>query len=284
MANESEILRFDDVWISFSGEPALRGISFRVLAGETRILLGAAGSGKTVLLKVALGLLRPDRGRVFLFGQDITALPEAAQFELRSRVGMLFQESALFDSLTIEDNVAYPLLNQKAVQCPPEQVLPRVTEALEFVELGHTLEKFPSELSGGMRRRVGIARANVTAPPLVLYDSPTAGLDPITATTIMALVVKQRDLRNTTTMMVTHRYQDGVLLANYRWSRERGDIERMPGEAHRRDPSTQFMVLRGGVIQFQGTQEELESSPDPYVSKFVIRGAGDTENQNGFHH
>ena len=173
------------------------------------MILGAAGSGKTVLLKTALGLLRPDSGKVYVFGQDITACASGSLFEIRSKIGMLFQESALFDSLTIEENVAYPLLNQKSIHCPPEQVQPRVEEALEFVELGGTLEKFPSELSGGMRRRAAIARAVVTEPPLVLYDSPTAGLDPITAHTIIALIIKERDINKTTTLMVTHRYQDG---------------------------------------------------------------------------
>src|SRR5439155_10224672 len=142
-----------------------------------------------------------------------------------SRMGMLFQEGALFDSMTIEENVAYPLLNQKAINCPHEEVNSRVVQALEFVELGGTLQKFPSELSGGMRRRAGIARAVVTEPPLVLYDSPTAGLDPITAHTIMALLIKERDVSHATTMMVTHRYQDGNLMANFRYNSKQGSLE-----------------------------------------------------------
>jgi phospholipid/cholesterol/gamma-HCH transport system ATP-binding protein len=181
---------------------------------------------------------------------------------------MLFQESALFDSLTIEENVAYPLQNQKSIQCPPEQVLPRVKEALEFVELGATLEKFPSELSGGMRRRAAIARAVVTGPPLVLYDSPTAGLDPITAHTIIALLIKERDISHTTAMIVTHRYQDGNLVANFRYNSEQGTLE-PAHDGSRQGARTTFMVLKEGRLVFEGDQDRLEASPDSYVCKFV---------------
>ena len=170
------ILRFENVSLRFEDdEPALDNVSFDLQAGESCVILGAAGSGKTVLLKTALGLLKPDEGRVYLFNQEITGVPESDLVDLRSQVGILFQEGGLFDSLTIEENVGYPLVNQKAIHCALEEILPRVEEALRFVELDHILDKFPSELSGGMRRRVGIARANVTKPPLVLYDSPTAG-------------------------------------------------------------------------------------------------------------
>src|SRR5208283_4694642 len=212
----------------------------------------------------------PDSGRVFVFGKEISAMPERDQFDIRSRIGMLFQESALFDSLNIEENVAYPLENQKAIHCPPGEVRPRVVETLEFVELGGTLEKFPSELSGGMRRRVGIARAVVTRPPLVLYDSPTAGLDPITAHTIMTLLIKRRDLAQATTLIVTYRYQDGNLVANFRYNSEKGCLEpARSGERH--GARTTFMVLREGRLVFEGGQDRLESSADPYISKFVKR-------------
>jgi phospholipid/cholesterol/gamma-HCH transport system ATP-binding protein len=183
-------------------------------------------------------------------------------------MGMLFQESALFDSLTIEENVAYPLLNQKSIQCPPEEVRPRVEQALEFVELGDTLEKFPSELSGGMRRRAAIARAVVTAPPLLFYDSPTAGLDPITAHTIMALIIKERDTAGATTLMVTHRYQDGNVMANFRYNSEQGILE-LARNGARQNLNTVFMVLQEGRIVFEGGQDSLEASKDPYVAKFV---------------
>jgi phospholipid/cholesterol/gamma-HCH transport system ATP-binding protein len=264
------ILRFEHVTVVFDETPVLADISFEAFEGESRVVLGAAGSGKTVLLKTALGLVKPASGKVFAFGKDITTMRERQLFEIRSRMGMLFQESALFDSLTIEENVAYPLLNQKSISCPREQVLPRVTEALDFVELGGTLEKFPAELSGGMRRRAAIARAVVTAPPLILYDSPTAGLDPITAQTIMALVIKERDMSHTTTMLVTQRYQDGNLLANFRYNPVQGALEFARNGA-RLDLRTTFMVLKDGRLVFEGDQDRLEASTDPYISKFVKR-------------
>ncbi len=266
------ILRFEDVSVSFEGTPALTGISFEARQGESRVILGAAGSGKTVLLKTALGLVRPDSGKVFVFGKEITALSERDLFDIRGKVGMLFQESALFDSMTIEENVAYPLLNQKSIHCPPEEVHPRVVQALEFVELGNTLEKFPSELSGGMRRRAAIARAVVTNPPLILYDSPTAGLDPITAHTIMALLVKARDVARTTMLLVTYRYQDGNVMANFRYNSNQGQIE-LARNGAKRDTRTTFMVLQEGRLIFEGDQDQLEASSDPYVSKFVRRRA-----------
>jgi phospholipid/cholesterol/gamma-HCH transport system ATP-binding protein len=262
------ILRFEHVDVSFEGVEALRDLTFEAREGESRVILGAAGSGKTVLLKTALGLVRPDSGRVQVFGRDISAMRERELFDIRSRIGMLFQESALFDSLNIEDNVAYPLLNQRSIHCPADQVLPRVTQALDFVELGGTLAKFPSELSGGMRRRAAIARAVVTEPPLMLYDSPTAGLDPITAHTIIALLIKERDLSQTTTLMVTHRYQDGNLIANFRYNSKQGVLEpasHVDGLAAR----TTFMVLKEGRLIFEGDQDLLEASQDVYISKFV---------------
>ncbi len=262
------ILRFEKVSVAFDDTPALRDVSFEAREGDSLVILGAAGSGKTVLLKAALGLVKPDSGRVYVFGRDLTTLSEREMFDIRSKIGMLFQESALFDSLTIEENVAYPLLNQKSIQCPPQEVRPRVAQALEFVELGGTLEKFPSELSGGMRRRAAIARAVVTNPPLILYDSPTAGLDPITAHTIMALLVKARDVARTTTLVVTYRYQDGNVMANFRYNSERGQIE-LARNGARRDIRTTFMVLHEGRLVFEGDQAALEASHDPYISKFV---------------
>jgi phospholipid/cholesterol/gamma-HCH transport system ATP-binding protein len=262
------ILRFEHVNVSFDGVEALRDMTFEATEGESRVILGAAGSGKTVLLKTALGLVRPDSGGVFVFGRDISGMQEQELFEIRSRIGMLFQESALFDSMSIEDNVAYPLLNQKAIKCPAGEVHARVAQALDFVELGRTLAKFPSELSGGMRRRAAIARAVVTEPPLMLYDSPTAGLDPITAHTIIALLIKERDTAKTTTLMVTHRYQDGNLIANFRYNSKQGALEpasRSNGHAAR----TTFMVLKEGRLIFEGDQDLLESSQDVYISKFV---------------
>lgn len=194
-------------------------------------------------------------------------MDERDLFEIRGRMGMLFQESALFDSMTIEENVAYPLLNQKSIRPPLDQVRRRVVEALEFVELGDTLEKYPSELSGGMRRRAAIARAVVTEPPLIFYDSPTAGLDPITAYTIILLLIKERDTTHTTTLMVTHRYQDGNLVANFRYNSEQGRLEPATNGAER--ARTTFMVLQKGRLIFEGDQDRLESSTDPYILNFV---------------
>jgi phospholipid/cholesterol/gamma-HCH transport system ATP-binding protein len=271
---EDVILRFEDVSVRFDDEPALDGVSFEVRTGETRVFLGAAGSGKTVLLKTAMGLQQADSGRVFLFGQDITRLPEHDLFELRSRVGILFQEGGLFDSMTVEENVAYPLLNQMARKSNGDYAKTEVAvrEALRFVELEHTMEQFPSELSGGMRRRVGIARAVVTEPKLVLYDSPTAGLDPITANTIVALLLKERDTRNAAALLATHRYQDGQLMANFRYNPQSGELQRMSADGDGpRGSTTKFMVMKDGRLVFEGTQPELEASQDPYLSKFVLK-------------
>jgi phospholipid/cholesterol/gamma-HCH transport system ATP-binding protein len=268
---QNPVLRFDHVSVAFDDVPALVDVSFQACEGESRIILGAAGSGKTVLLKTSLGLQRPDSGAVYVFGQDISGMSERELFEVRTKIGMLFQESALFDSLSIEENVAYPLLNQPSIHCPKSDVRPRVEEALKFVELEGTLEKFPSELSGGMRRRAAIARAVVSGPPLLLYDSPTAGLDPITANTIMALIVKERDLNKTTTLLVTYRYQDGNIVANFRYNPDNGRLDRVEKNDGRAASRTIFMVLREGRLIFEGPQNELEASQEPYVAKFVKR-------------
>ena len=288
MPGESTIVRFKDVSLnrayrgdpifSFDATPALAHVSFEIRAGETRVVLGASGSGKTMLLKTAVGLVKPDSGRIYLFGQDVTDLKESQLFDIRAKVGILFQEGGLFDSLTVEENVAYPLLNQHALHQngtrPAEEVDNRVREALRFVELEHTLEKFPDELSGGMRRRVGIARAVVTRPALVLYDSHTAGLDPITANTIISVILKERDLRNTASIMVTHRYQDGHLMANFRYNPSNGQIEpgaRTGAEGNRvagSQVTTKFLVMQEGRLVFEGSETELRASADPYIQKF----------------
>ena len=269
------VLRFEHVSLAFGDTVALNDVSFDVKAGGTRIIYGAAGSGKSVMLKVALGLLKPDSGRVFIFDRDTTDLKEKDLFPIRSKMGVLFQEGGLFDSMTIEENVAYPLLNQVTNEKTDgrksqsaEELSTRVREALRFVELEQTLGKFPSELSGGMRRRAGIARATVTGPPLMLYDSPTAGLDPITANTIIALIIKARDTKNTTSAIVTHRHQDGHLLANFRYNPDSGQLEPVQRDNAGVHARTLFMVFGQGRLVFEGTEEELENSTDPYISKF----------------
>jgi phospholipid/cholesterol/gamma-HCH transport system ATP-binding protein len=273
---EKSLLRFENVTVRFGDVVALNGMSFDVKTGETRIILGAAGSGKTVLLKTAMGLNAASDGKVFLFDEDVTHMPERQMFAIRRKIGMLFQESALFDSMTIAQNVAYPLLTDAEVN--PKARMPRdkmegaVRDSLRFVELEQTLQKYPSELSGGMRRRAAIARAVVTKPPLLLYDSPTAGLDPITAHTIMALIVKERDVDNTTALVVTHRYQDGNLVANFRYNPDSGRLDPAAGkEGSGTGNNTIFMVLKEGRLVFEGKQKELEASTDSYVSKFVKR-------------
>jgi phospholipid/cholesterol/gamma-HCH transport system ATP-binding protein len=268
--HDQPVLRFEHVSVRFAGVTAIEDISFEVRPAETRILFGAAGSGKTVLLKTALGLEKPDDGHVYVFGRDIARMREQDLFRIRSQMGVLFQEGGLFDSLTIEENVSYPLENLDITRVSPQEIHNRAEEALRFVELEHTLDKFPAELSGGMRRRVGIARAVVTEPRLVLYDSPTAGLDPITAYTIIALIVKERDLKNTTTLMATHRYQDGHFLATNRFDGESGRAAPVR-ENEQEALHTTFMVLNQGRLAFEGSLAELNACADPYVSKFVRR-------------
>jgi len=263
------ILRLENISLAFDdGAKVLDGVSLEMYAGDTKIILGAAGAGKSVMLKIALGLLKPTSGRIHLFGQDVTNYTENQWYEVRSHIGVLFQEGGLFDSLTIEENVAYPLVNRSGKTA--EEVHPRVEEALQFVELGHTLAKFPSELSGGMRRRVGIARAGISDPALLLYDSPTAGLDPITANNIMSLIIQERETRNATSAIVSHRFQDGHIMANFRYNSESKRLERIPGDSPLR-LRTRFIVMREGRIVFEGSESELDASTDSYIAKFSMQ-------------
>ena len=268
MVRGASVLRFEAVSLRFFGETALDNVSFEIPAGGTRVVLGAAGSGKTVLLKLALGLLKPDAGRIYLFENDVTDYEEPQWYAMRAKIGVLFQEGGLFDSMNIADNVSYPLLNQEVHASQRDRVPAMALESLKFVGLENTLEKFPSELSGGMRRRVGIARATVTSPDLLLYDSPTAGLDPITANRIISLIIKDRDLHNTTSVIATHRAQDGHMLANFRYNPDSGTVVRATGE---QDNGTRFFVMQEGRLAFHGTEAELNASTDPYVSKFIMR-------------
>jgi phospholipid/cholesterol/gamma-HCH transport system ATP-binding protein len=263
------ILRLENISLAFGDEDkVLDNVSLEMRAGDTKIILGAAGSGKSVMLKVALGLLKPTGGRVHLFEKDVTGYTENQWYEVRAHIGVLFQEGGLFDSLNIEENVAYPLVNRSNKTA--EEVHPHVEEALRFVELGHTLEKFPSELSGGMRRRVGIARAGISDPALLLYDSPTAGLDPITANNIMSLIMQDRETRNATSAIVSHRFQDGHMMANFRYNPESKRLERIPGDSPLRH-RTRFIVMREGRIVFEGSESELDASTDPYIAKFSMQ-------------
>ena len=258
------VLELKDVSITFERNPVLDGVSFTVNSGETRCLLGPAGGGKSVLLKLINGLMKPDEGSIKVFGEEITTMSEEQLFHMRRRVGMVFQESALFDSMNVEDNVAYRL-NEEGVAKDESHKL--VEEALQFVDLSQAIEKFPAELSGGMRRRVSIARAIITKPDLILYDSPTGGLDPITSTTIIQLVVKQRDVSHTTAVMITHRLQDAFVLATHRFDPESNEMKLIPdGKV---DDNTQFLILNEGKIVFDGSTLDLTHSDDPWIKSYL---------------
>ena len=261
------VVEFTDVTIGFDGKQVLNSVSFAVERGQTLILLGPAGTGKSVLLKLANGLLGPDSGSIKIFGREITTMPERELYELRAHIGMVFQESALFDSMTVEDNVAYRLHEQHV---PEEEAHARVVEALKFVELEQAIDKFPSELSGGMRRRVSIARAIISQPDLILYDSPTGGLDPITSTTIIELVMKQRDVSHTTSLVVTHRLQDAFTMATHRYDAKQG-MRPIPKDGSERgiDAGTKFLMLNDGCVIFHGTTEELVHTEDPWIKEFL---------------
>jgi len=261
---DAPAVQFDDVSIGFEGKDVLDHLSFQVRRGETRILLGPAGVGKSVLLKLADGLFKPDSGKVFVFGYEISAMREEDLFRLRESIGIVFQEGALFDSLTVRDNVGYRLTEQHV---PDDQIDKRVTEALRFVELEHTLTKLPSELSGGMRRRVAIARAIITKPDLILYDSPTGGLDPITSTTIIELVIKQRDVYGTSSIVVTHRLQDAFMLASHHFNKETEQMEPLPEGTT--DSSTSFLVLHQGKMVFDGSTHDLVHSDDEFLKQYL---------------
>ncbi|HUB29600.1 MAG TPA: ATP-binding cassette domain-containing protein [Terracidiphilus sp.] len=258
------VLSFSHVTLSFEGPPVLEDISFSVAPGETRILLGPAGVGKSVLLKLANGLLCPNSGRILLFGEDISQMSEQMLFPMRIRTGMVFQEGALFDSLTVRDNVAYQLLQERI---PDDEIDVRVREALRFVELEQTFNLFPDSLSGGMRRRVAIARALINKPDLLLYDSPTGGLDPVTSTTIIALIVKQRDVYHSPSLLVTHRLQDAFTMCTHRFDPQSGRMVALP--TGQTDPGTTFLVLSEGRLIFDGSLAELIHSEDPFVKEFL---------------
>lgn len=262
-ANAGPVLEFRNVSIGFD-HPVLEDVSFSVGRDETRILLGPAGVGKSVLLKLANGLLCPDSGSVYLFGEEISRIAEQQLFHLRTRTGMVFQEGALFDSLTVRDNVAYQLIQEKA---PDEEIDVRVREALRFVGLEQTFSLYPGSLSGGMRRRVAIARALIHNPQLLLYDSPTGGLDPVTSTTIIELIVKQRDVYRTPSVLVTHRLQDAFTMCSHRF--EPAENRMVPLPKDQTDLKTTFLMLADGRLIFDGSLHELVASQDPFVREFL---------------
>src|SRR5271167_2235534 len=262
----ANIVAFENVSIAFDDKPVLDGISFRLGRGESKAIFGVAGSGKSTILKLALGLMKPDAGRIYVLGDDVTQMREEELFALRRRVGMVFQESALFDSLTVRENVAFRLLEEGQVS--GEELERRVREALRFVELEDTVDKFPAELSGGMRRRVAIARAIITQPEILLYDSPTGGLDPVTSTTIIQLIVKQRDVYKTSSLLVTHRLQDAFIMATHYFDRKANEMRPLTPGARGEVPMA-FLVLRDGNVIFDGDAHQLTQSRDEYIREYI---------------
>jgi phospholipid/cholesterol/gamma-HCH transport system ATP-binding protein len=256
---------FDNVSMAFEENVVLDGVSFHLPRGETKALFGVAGSGKSTILKLTLGLMKPDGGRIFLLGQEVTSMSEQALFELRRRVGIVFQESALFDSLKVRENVAFRLMEEHLSE---EEIDRRVREALRFVELERTIDMYPSELSGGMRRRVAIARAIITQPEVLLYDSPTGGLDPVTSNTIVELIVKQRDVYKTSALMVTHRLQDAFTMATHQFDKDSNKMVPLP-KGQRSEVPLSFLILRDGKIIFDGDIRELAASRDPYIREYI---------------
>lgn len=259
-------LEFQEVSLAFEDKQLLDGISFSLHRGETKAIFGVAGSGKSTILKLALGLLKPDSGRIYVLGDEITSMREDQLFDLRRRVGIVFQESALFDSLTVRENVAFRLLEEGNI--PEEEIEDRVREALSFVELEQTMNLYPVELSGGMRRRVAIARTIITHPEVLLYDSPTGGLDPVTSNTIIELLVKQRDVYKTSALLVTHRLQDAFTMATHYFDRAENKMKPLPPGAAPVVPLC-FLILRDGRIIFDGDLKALRATKDEYIREYI---------------
>jgi phospholipid/cholesterol/gamma-HCH transport system ATP-binding protein len=259
-------IEFSHVSIAFDDLVVLRDLSFTIPTGEMRILLGRSGSGKSVLLKLILGLLKPDSGTVAINGRRVDNLPEHDLLELRAGIGMVFQENALFDSLTVAQNVGYPLTEEGVAK---DQVRARVAEVLGFIGLGEFADRLPSELSGGQRRRVAIGRAMAPAPGILLFDDPITGLDPLIATTVDSEIIKVRDLQSVTSIVVTHQIRDAFYIATHEAER-RGDAVRIVQADVETAAKVQFMVLHEGRIYFQGTAAELLASTDPYLKRYLL--------------
>src|SRR5215831_9671280 len=260
-------IEFKNVSFAFDEHVVLDDLSFSVETGATNLLLGASGAGKSVVLKLILGLLRPDGGSIFVNGQRVDTLTEGELLRMRTDIGIAFQENALFDSLTVAENVGYRLYEE--TDMPLDEVRRRVEEVLAFIGLSETIDRMPSELSGGQRRRVGIARAMTSRPKLLLFDDPTTGLDPIVASTVDDEVVKLRDLESVTSIIATHQIRDAFYIATHRAARADGRIEitEAPG---RESIAATFLVLYSGRLHFQGTAAELLASQDPFLKEFLF--------------
>ena len=265
MSEVAPAVVFDKVSFAFDDHVVLRDVSFTVPRGSMRILLGASGAGKSVVLKLILGLLRPDTGTIFVNGERVDQMPEHDLMRLRVDIGMLFQESALFDSLTVAENVGYRLYEESDTPLP--DVRRRVEEVLGFIGLSDQIDKMPSELSGGQRRRVAIARAMASKPQLLLFDDPTTGLDPITAASVNDEVVKLRDLEHVTSILVTHQIRDAQYVSVHEATRSADTVEiRATDDVER----ARFLVLHDGHIYFEGSMSDLLASPDPYLREFLF--------------
>jgi phospholipid/cholesterol/gamma-HCH transport system ATP-binding protein len=260
-------IEFREVVLAFDDRVVLDRLSFRVMKGETKLILGGSGGGKSTIIKLVLGLLKPDAGRVLVDGEDITDYNEEQMMKVRKKIGMVFQEGALFDSLSVYENVAYRL-NEQGL--PESEVEPEVRRMLRFVNLEDAIDKMPSELSGGMRRRVGIARALIGDPKIVLFDEPTAGLDPPTARTICELAMKLRDLEDVSSIFVTHEMNNlDYICSEYAVVNDEGQVV-FEREGERLCLiNSKVMMMRSGKIIFSGTDEALKRSEDPYIQKFL---------------
>jgi phospholipid/cholesterol/gamma-HCH transport system ATP-binding protein len=259
-------VEFEDVSLAFDDNVVLRGIRFSVQTGHMTILLGASGSGKSVILKLILGLLKPDSGAIRINGKRIDTMTEAQMMQMRGDIGMLFQENALFDSLTVAGNVGYRLYEE--MNMPADEVRRRVEEVLGFIGLQEYIDRMPSELSGGQRRRVAIARAIAARPRLVLFDEPTSGLDPITAKTVDAEIIKLRDVEHVTSILVTHQLQDAFYIATHAAVHRDGRLHIVAADP-RQSEEADFIMLKDGRIYFEGHADELRTSKDPYLATFL---------------
>jgi phospholipid/cholesterol/gamma-HCH transport system ATP-binding protein len=260
------VVVFDHVSLAFDEKVILKDVSFTLISGHTKIILGASGAGKSVTLKIILGLLAADAGVVWVNGERVDQLAEEEMMKVRADLGMVFQEGALFDSLTVRENVGYRLYEESDMPLPDADR--RVEEVLGFIGLGEFMDRMPSELSGGQRRRVAIARAMASKPKILLYDEPTTGLDPITATTVDDEIIKLRDLENVSSIVVTHQLRDAFYLATHTAVKESGKIRVVPADAQKEEQA-EFMMLRDGFIVFEGDADELRHSEDEYLKKFL---------------
>jgi phospholipid/cholesterol/gamma-HCH transport system ATP-binding protein len=262
------VVVFDKVDLAFDDKVILRNISFTLQTGHTKVFLGASGAGKSTILRLILGLLKPDRGRIFVNGEQVDPMTEDEMMTVRGDLGMVFQEGALFDSLTVRQNVGYKLFEE--LHWPIEKANQRVREVLGFIGLGEFIDRMPSELSGGQRRRVAIARAMAAKPRILLYDEPTTGLDPITALTVDEEIIKLRDLEGVSSIVVTHQLRDAFYIAEHTAVRQGNDIlfERATGP---KADEGEFIMLRDGGIAFEGNASELREmvTTDPYIEAFL---------------